>query len=41
VPNASNRPNAVRDIEYDLRFLLVWLLGVPGLCVLTWALVAG
>jgi hypothetical protein len=27
--------------EYDVRFLLVWLLGVPGLVVLTWALVAG
>jgi hypothetical protein len=27
--------------EYDIRFLLVWLLGVPGIVVLTWALVSG
>jgi hypothetical protein len=29
------------DIDYDVRFLLVWLLGIPGLCVLAWSLVAG
>jgi hypothetical protein len=27
--------------EYDIRFLLMWLLGVPGIVVLTWSLVAG
>src|SRR4029077_1517974 len=27
--------------EYDIRFLLVWLLGVPSIVVLTWSLVSG
>ena len=27
--------------EYDIRFLLMWLLGVPSLIVLTWSLVSG
>lgn len=36
-----NRPSTMPDIDYDVRFLLVWLLGIPGLCVLAWSLVAG
>jgi hypothetical protein len=27
--------------EYDIWFLLIWLLGVPGIVVLTWSLVTG
>ena len=27
--------------EYDIRFLLIWLLGVPSIVVLTWSLVSG
>ena len=27
--------------EYDICFLFMWLLGVPGLVVLTWSLVSG
>ena len=27
--------------EYDIGFLLMWLLGVPGIVVLTWSLVSG
>lgn len=35
---AGARP--IRE-EYDIRFLLMWLLGVPGIVVLTWSLVSG
>ncbi len=37
----SAGPHATLSSEYDVRFLLAWLLGVPGLVVLTWALIAG
>ena len=35
---AGTRP--MRE-EYDIRFLLIWLLGVPSIVVLTWSLVSG
>jgi hypothetical protein len=38
--SSSAGPRPIRE-EYDTRFLLMWLLGVPGLVVLTWSLVSG
>jgi hypothetical protein len=29
-----------RKVEYDMRFLLAWLLGVPGILVLLWLLLS-
>jgi hypothetical protein len=37
----ATEPQAGLSNEYDVRFLLAWLLGVPGLVVLTWAMIAG